>query len=297
MKESVTQAGHMVALTRASSHILAEAAVSEYTEGVECYKRICELDSRFDSDSSDILSSFAKLLSRIASKDRLTFFYTGSEDRQYAESAVSLFPSVPYERTESKISPLPKKNEGIAVPAQITYSAMVGNALDYTDFLSGYFTSVRTILSYGFLWNEIRVMGGAYGTGFLQRASGITGFYSFRDPDSARSLGKYRESSAFLRNLADSGADLTEFIIGALGDSDPLLKPKLISSLAVTYHLSGTTYEDRAKRRRQILTTSKDDLYAVADILDKIIDSGCACVVGPTSKLETCGLDDIIEIS
>ena len=297
MKEAFSSFGHQIALTRASARINAEAAVTEYTDGVEFYKRICALDESFEENSAQILAEFKKLIDRATAKERLAFIYAANEDDAFAESSVDLFPSIPYEKTDCPIKALGRLNEGIAVPAQVTFSASVGNVLDHTDFLSGHLIAARTILSFGYLWNEIRVMGGAYGTGFLQRPSGIAGFYSYRDPDSARSLGKYRETPAFLRTLAASGADLTEFLIGALGDSDPLITPKLISALSVAYYMNGTTYEDRAKRRRQLISTSHADLENLADLIDKMMENGSFCVVGPRAKLEECGVDDIIEIN
>ena len=295
-KESFSAIGHQVAITRAGARINAEAAVSEYTEGLEFYHRLCALDDAYQDNYDSILASLSNVLKEIVVKERMTFAYSGEECAELVSRAMDAIDEHGKAAGDCIIKPLGKAREGIAVPAQVTFSAMAADAYKYTDFMSGYFATARTILSYGYLWNEIRVMGGAYGTGFLSRTSGVFAFYSYRDPDSARSLGKYKEAAAYLRALADSGEDLTEFIIGAAGESDPLLKPKLISALGIACYLNGTTYADRCRRRRETIGTNADALREIASYIDGMYEDGAVCIVGPKNKLEACELDSIIEI-
>ena len=157
---------------------------------------------------------------------------------------------------------------------------------------------VRSILSFGYLWNSIRVQGGAYGAGFIKRNNGNVGFYTYRDPDAKRSLGIFDESAAYLRSVAESGEDITNFIIGALGDSDPLITPKVLSALAVASYLRGESYEDRVRARTELISTSKDELLAAAELIERVFENSGACVVGGKDKLDACKdkIDTVIEI-
>jgi Zn-dependent M16 (insulinase) family peptidase len=145
---------------------------------------------------------------------------------------------------------------------------------------------VRTVLSYGYLWGEIRVQGGAYGAGFLQRRNGCIGYYTYRDPDAARSIGKFAESVTYLKELAAGDEDITDYVIGAVGDSDILITPKVMAALSVTAYLTAETYEDRLVRRQQMINTSHEDIAAAAALIERMQAEGCVCVVGGRDKLE-----------
>ena len=199
--------------------------------------------------------------------------------------------------SEAKIKPLGLRREGIAIPAQASYAELVGNVFLAGEELSGSLNVVRSLISYGYLWGAIRVQGGAYGTGLIARNSGNVGFYSYRDPSPERSIQCYRGAGEFLRQFAESGEDITKFIIGAIGETSPLATSKLKGSLATTRYLRGKTYEDECKSRREILSTDKEELLRIAALLDKITATGAICIVAGKDKLADCKeIDTILEI-
>jgi Zn-dependent M16 (insulinase) family peptidase len=156
---------------------------------------------------------------------------------------------------------------------------------------------VRSILSYGYLWNTVRVQGGAYGVGLISRNNGAIGFYSYRDPSPARTLEAFNGAAESLRSVANSGEDITKFIIGAVGESSPLTTPKLKATLAASRFLRGVSYEDECRMRREILETDSAALLRVADVLDKICALDCITVFGAKEKVESCkNLDSILQI-
>ena len=182
--------------------------------------------------------------------------------------------------------------------ASVSFAANAVNSLDYLPRVTGSIAVARALISYEYLWGAIRVQGGAYGAGFIRRNNGLIGYYTYRDPDAARSLGVFSEVGDFLRSFAQSGEELTTYIIGALGDSDPILTPKVISVLSMSAYLRGETFEDRVRYREELLGTTGEDLMALADVIDKISIDGAAVVVGGRDKLEACGdkLKKIIEL-
>ncbi len=296
--EAIAASGHSVAFSRAASYVSAEAAVSEYTDGLENYLWIKELDRSFESRFDELSADLAKTAAKIFTKARLTACHSGKRADDYIKKIVDFLPDGEIFDKGSKIKPLGVRREGILIPASVAFASAAANVFDVSDKLHGSLGVVRSILSYAYLWNAVRVQGGAYGAGFIKRANGTMGYYTYRDPDANRSLGIFEESTAFLRSLAESGEDITNFIIGAVGDGDPLITPKVLSALSVASYLRGESYEDRVRMRTELISTNKENLLAMADLLDKAFAGSGVCVVGGKDKLDECGekLDSVIEI-
>ena len=296
--EAIAASGHSVAFGRAASYVSSEAAVSEYIDGLENYLWMKKLDKNFEERKEKLSAKLKETATRIFTKKRLTACHSGKRADDYIEKIISLLPDGESFESGSKIEPFGTKHEGILIPASIAFASKAANVYSVSDKMHGSIGVVRSILSFAHLWNAIRVQGGAYGAGFIKRANGTLGYYTYRDPDANRSLGIFDESTAFLRAMAESGEDITNFIIGAVGDSDPLITPKVLSALAVASYLRGETYEDRARARTELISTGKEELLAMADLLDRAFAGAGFCVVGGKDKLDACGekIDTIIEI-
>ena len=170
------------------------------------------------------------------------------------------------------------------------YAALGGEAPSAA--LGGTQAAVRTV-SLAYLWNAVRVQGGAYGVGLmLQTAARMGCFYSFRDPTPERTLDCYRASGDFLRQAGDM--DLTGMIIGAVADSDPLLTARLRGRTADIRYWRGTSYEDLCRLRQELLSAGRADLETLAADLDKLAAEGSVCVLGSRKQLDACaGLDEV----
>ncbi len=297
-KEGISQSGHTVALTRASAYVSTDAAASDYIDGIESYLLLSALDESYKSNPALTEEKLMSLIERVYTKNRLTLSYAGVRDDSFAEQIISLFKDGEGEIPPCKIAPLGKLNEGIAIPAQVSYASAADSAFGKGEQLPGSLAVARSILSYGFLWNEIRVQGGAYGAGFVQRQNGIIGFYSYRDPSAGRSLDIYGRSADFLREFAASGADLTDYIIGTIGDIDPLASPKTVASIAFVSYLRGETDESRLAYRKQLIGTTHADLLTIADMIDRLSKTNARCVVGSKSIIKAAAdrLETIVEI-
>ena len=152
--------------------------------------------------------------------------------------------------------------------------------------LLGTLRVVRSLLSYEFLWNAVRVRGGAYGTGFITRRTGLVGFYSYRDPSPGATFNCYRECAAFLRRLADEGADLTKFIIGAIGEYDILYTPRSLAAQGTADILTGWSSEREQELREAMVSTSQSDLIKVAELLECYDKDAVSCVAASRSTVE-----------
>ena len=296
--EAIASAGHSVAFSRAAAYVSREAAIGEYTDGLEYYLWVKELERGFGERADGLCDSLSRVAAKIFTRKRLIACHSGKRADDYMRKLISILPEGEDFEHGSAVEPLGVRREGILIPASIAFASKAANVLSVAESMHGSMGVVRSILSYGHLWNAIRVQGGAYGAGFIKRNNGNVGYYTYRDPDASRSLGIFDESPEFLRGVAQSGDDITNFIIGALGDSDPLITPKVLSALSVASYMRGETYEDRVKMRTELVSTSKDDLLAMADLLDRAFENSGACVVGGKDKLDACGekLDTVIEV-
>ncbi len=295
-EESFITSGHLAGYHRATAYVNSEAAVMEYYSGYEAHLSIKALDGNFDSEFDSLSERLDGLTRRIFTRERLTISITGMPDEEFAGRLIGSLRSESSPTPVCKIEPLGIRREGILIPAQAAFAEAVSNLSLFGEKNSGSLNVVRSILNYAYLWNAVRVQGGAYGVGLISRNNGNVGFYSYRDPSPKRTLDCYKESAAFLRAFAESGEDITKFIIGAVGEASPLLTPKLKGTFSTVRYLRGITHEDECRTHREMLATDKAALLWAADLIDKVTATGAVCVVGGKDKLESCELDAMLEI-
>lgn len=297
-QEGICASGHSLGFGRAAAYTIREAAVKEHLGGLENYLKLRALDADYEK-YADELSAFMKALAKkIFTKKRLSVQYSGEWCDGYFENIVSLFPDGESFERGTKIMPLGIRNEGILIPASVSFATMAGDVLKYYDHMHGSVAVARSILSYEYLWNSIRVQGGAYGAGFIERSNGAVGFYTYRDPSANRSVGVFKKTSEFLRKFAEESNNIDGFIIGAIGDSEPLITPKVLNALVLVARLSGDTYEKKVLRRCEMLNTSKEDLIRLADSLYGVASESGVTIVGGKAQLDAAVdiIDKIIEI-
>ncbi len=127
--------------------------------------------------------------------------------------------------------------------------------------------------------------------------TGLTACYSYRDPNGAQSVERYRQSADFLRQFAQSGSDFTGFIIGAVANASPLQTPKAKARTGDSQYFTKSTWEDCCEKLRQLLGATGQDLIELADALEKTINEGGICMVGGQPQLEKCTeLESIITL-
>ena len=181
-------------------------------------------------------------------------------------------------------SPVPEKF-GVRIPAQASFAE---KGIIVPD-MDGSMKVASNIIGLAFLWNRVRVQGGAYGVGLNVSDRGVICHYSYRDPSPARSIGVYGEEADFITAFAESGEDLTKFVISAIGRTEPLNSPAEEGAAADMYMLDGKTFEDAKKLRTQMLSTDMEKLKALRPALNACADKGCVCVVGCDSALAEFG--------
>ena len=295
-EESFTASGHQMAVSRASAAVSVESAVREYYCGYEAYLRLKALDESFGDRIADLKSQLYAFVDKYIDRGRLTVSISGPCDDEYAESLAAVAKNGPKVAPVCRISTLKKRREGIAIPAQVAFASAASSLYAIGEEPVGSLDVVRKLAGLEFLWSRIRVRGGAYGAGMGAALNGNVTFYSYRDPSPASSLITYGEVADFIREFVKGGGDITKYVIGAAGDSDPIKTPRTRGSACTMRYLRGRDHEDAMRIRAQLLSTDTQELLRLADVLESVMRDAAVCVVGSMEKLEALELDEILTI-
>ena len=179
-----------------------------------------------------------------------------------------------------------RKNEGLKTSSQIQYVARAGSfgeaGLPYTGALS----VLRTIMGYDYLWNNVRVKGGAYGcmNNYTRNGSGY--MVSYRDPNLEKTNRIFEESVEYVEHFEVSERDMTKYIIGTMSSLDTPLNPNSKGMRSMSAWLQGLEEETVQRERDQVLTCESKDIRALAPYLKAVLSQKHICVIGNEAKLE-----------
>lgn len=180
----------------------------------------------------------------------------------------------------------PAQDEGLVIPAQVNYVGKGGNLYQLGYTLHGSAIPITRYLATTWLWERVRVHGGAYG-GFctFDRRSGVLAFLSYRDPNVRQTLEVYDQAAHFLRDLSLTQDELTKAIIGAISALDAYLLPDAKGFTSLQRHLVGDSDDDLQRLRDEVLATTAEDFRRFADVLAALNDSGAVVIMGSSRAL------------
>ena len=276
--------GHSTAVTRATSYFSETSDFSERTGGIEFYRVVERLEKHFEEEKADFIAKLKEVCSYIFCPENLLVSITcdqsgleGLEEQlKVLQSCLQPLKEMPVAEKE----PLTKKNEGFLTSSQVQYVAVAGNfkkaGLDYTGALR----VLKVILSYDYLWLQIRVKGGAYGcmSGFTRGGNGY--FASYRDPNLRGTFDVYRGTIEYLKNFAASDRDMLKYIIGTISDMDIPLTPSMAGHRSFSAYMTGVTEERILKERMEVLGCNVSEIRKLADHVQAILDDDAICVLG-----------------
>ena len=290
--QNCIMAGHNVGIGRLTAQFSAAGAAQEYLTGFAGYQWVKAQEEHWDWAA--LRPALQSLLDAIACQARLTLAVTTDHDLagQAAARLAAALPAGAAAPEATALAPWGARREGIAIPADIAFACCGGNVLAGRQPYTGAWQLASKLLGLEYLWNAVRVQGGAYGTGLAVRDTGLAACWSYRDPRGVQSLETYSRCADFLRQFCRESRDLTGLIIGAVSDSEPLLSPQAQGTTADTWYWQGVDYAERCRRRKALLSATPDTLLALADALETALQGG-VCVVGGRPQLEACGLDSI----
>ena len=279
-------------MLRASAALNAASACSERCAGVSYYRWLRELEQNFDARADELIEMLRTLCEKLFVTARMRLSVTGGGGQSGALIQSGLHEALPDGAASGapyRAQLLPICKEGIVIPSEVSFTAVCGNVHAY----SGDLRIACRAASLGHYWNEIRVQGGAYGTGLLIRETGLVSAYTYRDPDCRRSRGAIGRTAAYLEAAAASGEAQDVNIIGAISDAEPLLSPRLQGAVSDTRLLKRITQTSRRQLRHEMLDTRPEDLAGCGEKIGAALEAGAVCVLGPREQLEACGNLDL----
>ncbi len=296
LARQIAENGSSFAATRAGAAFCTECAVQEYAGGIACLGWLQKLLAQGEAALPPLAERLQALLARVFTRARLTVSVTTDEARTAEQAARLLADSLPagvYTLPGRCAAPLlVRRREGFVLPADVSFAAMSG---PFAGADWGAARVMKRVAFLDYLWNRIRVQGGAYGTGMVLRSSGLASLYSYRDPGAAHSLACFREMPAFLQSFS---GNVQGAITGAIAESDPLLTPRDKGKTADAYYWRHISYEALCRTWQEILQATAGDVAAFAAQMEEFVDGSAVCVLGPRSQLEQCGaeLDSILNL-
>lgn len=285
-------AGHAVAIGRAASYYSENAAFDEATKGIEYYEFIKDIAQNLDEKMEEVAAGLQRVAEQLFTKENLLLDLTAAEDGKMAlEAEVEgiLDAMYPAAKGEELHMPCVKKNEGFKTPGQVQYVIRSGNFLDAGVPYHGSYEVLSTLLGYGYLWNEIRVKGGAYGGGIS--INGLTGnsfTYSYRDPNLAETNRIYENMPAYVENFEADEREMTKNILGTMSGIDAPMTPRTEGLRSLAAYMQEKTLEDIQQIRDEILATTAEDIRKTKPMLEALLAADCICTVGSAAKVEEC---------
>ena len=284
LEDAIVSSGESVAISRVEAGVNEASVVSEYLAGYEAYKILRDACTD-ESKAAELIKKIKSLYKKLITRERLTISLAGEYDGEFVEKIIDSLPEEKGEIVPTKFGACTDDKEFFVVPSRVAYAAMAGRT-EITEKNLALLRVARSILSYEYLWNTIRVKNGAYGAGFIPRRDGVVTFYSYRDPSPASSVKIFKESANYLRETASGDFDLTKFIIGAIGEYDILTTPKTRAILNSRDYVCGIPSDFEDKVRREMLGMTASDLLACADILDSLAENARVATVGGAEHLK-----------
>ena len=283
-------AGHLTAAGRAKSYGSIGEAMREQVGGLEFYRFTDDLAKNFDEKKEEMFAAFEQILTKVFRKENLLLSYVSAkEGLKGMEEMVASFTdkllTAPFEKKEL-IIPVQRLNEGFKTSSKVQYVACGGNFKKAGLAYTGALHVLRNILCYDYLWQNIRVKGGAYGCMFNFSADGDAYFASYRDPHLKRTMDVFEGIPKYLEEFDVSDRDMTKFVIGAMSAFEVPLTPTVVGLRSINAYLSNTSYEEKVREREQIIDATKEDIRALAKYCQAILDCKQICVVGSEDAIE-----------
>ncbi len=305
MMMRLISAGHATAVGRAMAYISETAKYDEQFMGISYYRFLKWLEENFEEQKEMLIGTLKHLISLIFTKENLVTSITCvEEDYPKFENVLGGFVEKldNMERQNTEMMPTDsladecKENEGFKTAGQIQYVARVGNFFEKGVPYSGAYHVVKSILSYEYLWNEVRVKGGAYGVMCSFSNTGEGYFVSYRDPKLSETNDVYKGVPEHLRNFEADEREMTKYIIGTISNIDTPLTPRAKGARSMAAYLTEVTEAQVQKDRDQILAATQEDIRQAAEMIEAILDAGKICVLGNEEKVkENSSLFDVID--
>ncbi len=276
--------GHSAALGRAMSYSSPSAVVREQLSGVDFYLFLRDLLEHFDERVDGLRTKLAELAERIFVVDGCLASFTGSDEDfdAYWDAAGDLgLGAGDGAASGTLVVPEPRdRHEAFVIPSDICFAARACDPRRLGIDVTGAWAVAANALSYDYLWNEIRVKGGAYGCGFRAAGERQAAFYTYRDPAIDPSIERVARAGEWLGSFEPDEAAFEGFIVSCVSGMDAPVKPYALTKRRNTTYLAGLDPHAREERRAQMLAATPGELRSLGADVTRIAAESPTCVFG-----------------
>lgn len=293
MQSEILGGGHSKALVRAASNYSKNYYIKEKMHGIDAYYFIKDLIENYDAKKEEVMEMFEKVVKLVFNKNNMILNFAGN--RQAFEKAVAFTLELKekmYDLPMEQMEPITVagKNEAFSTAGTVQFVAKMGTfKKDYPEYngeMDGTFSVLEHILNYEYLWEQIRVLGGAYGCGSLTTTGGDVGFYSYRDPKLKETEETFNNIADYMENFDADDRKMRKFIIGAINNQDIPMNPFTESLWNFRIYITEVDQKDRERNRRKLLTTTPEDIRSLAPYVKSALNHGKVAVVGSAGAIE-----------
>jgi len=290
LEMAISQSGHLVAANRLFSYLTDEGGYSEVTGGLSYYKFLAKLEKDFPKKSGSLITNLQSVCKSIFTRNNLTVSIT-MDKKYYSKFSKNLKPflnKLPRASGQKQNYRFETKaqNEGLSFPGKVQYVVQGYNFKKLGFQYTGVMQVFLTIIRLDYLWNRLRVQGGAYGAYAGFSRTGDAFFASYRDPNLKETLAVYDTIADYLKKFSVSSREMTKYIIGTISKVDSPLTPSMKGQHATANYLCKVTEKDIQRERDEILKTKQEDIRDMAEMVTRLMSQNSYCVLGSDSKIE-----------
>ena len=300
LQANLSSSGHLVAAMRSMSSFSRYALYQDELKGIAFYRSICHIEKELSESPKSVSDKLAAIAKKLFARNRMLISFTGNNEaygnaKPSLEKVIAGFDKMSAVGNQAEVH-FNSAKEAFIDASQIQYVAKTGDFICEGYEYTGALRLLRIILSYDYLWINVRVKGGAYGCMNTFLRSGESYFVSYRDPNLSDTLDVYDRIPEYIKSFSPDERDMTKYIIGTFSALDTPMNPEAKGSRSLSAYLEGITYEQIQKERNEILNAQPEDIRRLADLVEAVLKKDSICVIGNENMIkESAGLFENVE--
>ena len=300
LQANLSSSGHLVAAMRSMSSFSRYALYQDELKGIAFYRSICRIEKELSESPKSVSDKLAAIAKKLFARNRMLISVTGNNEaygnaKPSLEKVIAGFDKMSAIGNQAEVH-FNTAKEAFIDASQIQYVAKTGDFICEGYEYTGALRLLRIILSYDYLWINVRVKGGAYGCMNTFLRSGESYFVSYRDPNLSDTLDVYDRIPEYIKSFSPDERDMTKYIIGTFSALDTPMNPEAKGSRSLSAYLEGITYEQIQKERNEILNAQPEDIRRLADLVEAVLKKDSICVIGNENMIkESAGLFENVE--
>ena len=300
LQANLSSSGHLVAAMRSMSSFSRYALYQDELKGVAFYRSICRIEKELSESPKSVSDKLAAIAKKLFARNRMLISFTGNNEaygnaKPSLEKVIAGFNKMSAVGNQAEVH-FNTAKEAFIDASQIQYVAKTGDFICEGYEYTGALRLLRIILSYDYLWINVRVKGGAYGCMNTFLRSGESYFVSYRDPNLSDTLDVYDRIPEYIKSFSPDERDMTKYIIGTFSALDTPMNPEAKGSRSLSAYLEGITYEQIQKERNEIPNAQPEDIRRLADLVEAVLKKDSICVIGNENMIkESAGLFENVE--